>query len=175
MIRYAGMILIAASCTAGGFFFSDRIKYRLRQIESFIHFFENIIGYIETYNYPVEKIFITYQAKNNGHGKNTGFFLEKLIKNGRVDGIYKNPWETSLRECADEGLIFFTDEELGVIKGFGERLGDGRAEEQAAHMKLYYGKLKKIYEKASERELNLARLYRWSGGLTGIFVCILLM
>jgi len=169
MVRYAGMILIAASCTAGGFLFSDKIKYRLRQLEDFIKFFDSIIKYIDIYKYPVEKIFTIYQDKN------LEFFLDKLVKNGRIDGVYKNPWEISVQECAGEGLIYFKDEELSVIKEFGARLGIGRAEEQTAYLSLYSEKLKKIYANACEQELNSAKLYRWSGGLIGIFICILLL
>ena len=169
MIRYAGMALIAISCTVGGFFFSGKIKYRIEQIEHFLNFFDSIITGIEVYKYPVERIFASYSNKN------LEFFTDKLIKNGRIDGVYKNPWEISLNECIDEGLLFFKDEEFDIIKEFGMKLGDGRAEEQAAHMNLYAEKLKNIYDASREREMNMATLYRWSGGLIGIFICILLM
>jgi stage III sporulation protein AB len=170
MLKYAGMILIALSCTAGGFIFSNNIKNRLKQIEDFIKFFDSIINYIDKYKYPVEKIFTVYNDKN------LEFFLSRLVKNGRVDGVFKNPWESSLQECADEGLIYFKDEEFKIIKEFGARLGIGRAEEQISRMKSYSDKIKNIYDgKAVEQELNLAKLYRWSGGLAGIFICILLL
>lgn len=169
MIKYAGMILIAASCTAGGFLFSGNIKYRLKQLEQFINFFAHIIEYIKIYKYPVEKIFTGYQNKD------LEFFLDKLAKNGRIDGVYKNPWEISLQECADEGLVFFKEDEFNLIKEFGARLGIGRAEEQIYHMNLYAGKLKEIYADESKQALNLAKLYSWSGGLVGIFICILLL
>jgi len=132
-------------------------------------FFDNIIKYIKIYKYPVEKIFVVY------HDKDLEFFLDKLKKNGRIDGIYKNPWEISLQECKDEGLIFFKDKEYKIIKEFGTRLGIGRAEEQLTHMNLHAGKLKELYKNESVRELNLAKLYRWSGGLVGLFICILLI
>ena len=169
MIKYAGMILIAVLCTACGFLFSDNIKYKQKQLENFIKFFDNIIKYIKIYKYPVEKIFAVY------HDEGLEFFLDKLKKNGRINGIYKNPWEISLQECRDEGLIFFKNEEFKIIKEFGARLGTGRAEEQLAHMNLYADKLKKIYKEESVGELNLAKLYRWSGGLIGLFICILLI
>ena len=169
MIKYAGMILIAAACTAGGFFLSNNIKHRLRQTEKFMSFFDNIIKYIDIYKYRIEKIFNIYDDKE------LDFFLDKLRKNGRIDGIYKNPWEVSLQECRGEGLIFFKDGEYEIIKEFGVRLGIGRAEEQIAHMNLYAGKLRELHKSEHERELNLAKLYRWSGGLIGLFICILLI
>ena len=169
MIKYAGMVLIAVSCTGCGFLFSYNIKYKLRHIEVFIKFFDNIIKYIRIYKYPVEKIFAVY------HDEDIKFFLDKLNKNGRVDGIYKNPWEITLQECRDEGLIFFKDKEYKIIKEFGARLGIGRAEEQITHLYLYAGKLKELYKKENERDLNLAELCRWSGGLAGLLICILLI
>lgn len=169
MIKYAGMILIAVSCTAGGFLFSGNIKSRLKQLEHFIKFFDNIIEYIKIYKYPIEKIFTVYQNKD------LEFFLDKLAKNGRIDGVYKNPWERTLQECADEGLIFFKEDEFNIIKEFGARLGIGRAEEQIYHMNLYVEKLREIYKDESKQALNLAKLYSWSGGLIGIFICILLL
>jgi len=169
MIRYAGMILIAVSCTAGGFFFSGKIKYRIEQVEHFLNFFDSIITGIEVYKYPVEKIFAAYRNKD------LEFFTDRLMQNGRIHGVYKNPWEVSLKECADGGFLFLKHEEFDIVKDFGAKLGEGRAEEQAAHMNLYAGKLKALYKGSYERELNLATLYRWSGGLIGIFICILLI
>ena len=169
MLKYTGMILIAVSCTGCGFLFSNNIKYKLKQLEIFIKFFDNIIKYISEYKYTVEKIFKIYQDDE------LRFFLDKLEKNGRVDGIYKNPWEISLLECRDEGLIYLKDKEYKIIREFGSRLGTGRAEEQLTHLNIYAGKLREIYESERERELNLAKLYRWSGGLVGLFICILLI
>jgi stage III sporulation protein AB len=170
MIKYIGMILIAVSCTAGGFFFSDRIKIRLKRIESFIQFFDYIIKHIEIYKYPVERIFADY---TDGNLKTCGF-LDKLAHNGRVNGVYANPWEISLEECRNEGHIFFKNEEFDIIKEFGSKLGAGRAEEQISHMNIYKDKLSSLYEEERERELNTSKLYKIAGGLVGAFLCILL-
>lgn len=170
MIKYIGMVLIAVSCTAGGFMFSSKINLKLKQIESFVRFFDYIIKYINIYKYPIEKIFIIYSDTDL---ENCGF-LNKLVKNGRVNGVYINPWETSLEECKNDGLIFFTEEEFNIIKEFGSKLGCGRAEEQLYHMNLYKDKLVKLYEDAHVKDLNRAKFYKISGGLLGIFICILL-
>ena len=170
MIKYIGMVLVAASCTAGGFVFSGRIRLRLKQIESFIKFFDYIIKYIDIYKYPVERIFAVY---SDGNLQDCGF-LEKLAKNGRVNGLYANPWETSLEECRTEGLVFFRDEEYEIIKEFGSKLGSGRADEQICHMNLYREKLSKLYEEEREKDLNASKLCKISGMLAGIFLCILL-
>ena len=169
MIRYAGMILIAAACTACGFIFSGNIRQRLRQLEIFIKFFDEIIKYVEIYKYPVEKIFNIYDESE------LNFFIDKLRKHGRIDGVYKNPWLIALQECKDKGLIFFKEQELNIMKKFGACLGVGRAEEQLVQLNLYADKLKEIYANESERELNHAKLYRWSGGLVGLLICILLI
>jgi len=170
MIKYIGMILIMISCTAGGFLFSDRIKIRLKRIDSFIRFFDYIIKHIEVYKYPVERIFANY---SDGNLKNCGF-LDKLAQNGRVNGVYANPWEISLEECKAEGSIFLKGEEFDIIKEFGSKLGAGRAEEQIYHMNLYKDKLNKLYEDERGKELNTSKLYKIAGGLVGIFLCILL-
>jgi len=171
MIKYTGMILIAVSCTAGGFLFSGNIKSRLKQIEGFIRFFDYIIKYIDIYKYPVEKIFAAY---SDDVLENCGF-LDKLAKNGRVNGLYMNPWEISLDECKNEGLIFFKDEEFDIIKGFGSKLGTGRADEQLYHMNLYSDRLNKLYEEEYTKEINRSKLYKISGGLVGIFICVLML
>ena len=170
MIKYMGMILVAVSCTAGGFLFSDRINSRLKQLESFIRFFDYIIKYIDIYKYPVEKIFIGYSDNNL---ENCGF-LDKLVKNGRINGMYANPWEISLEQCKNEGFIFFKDEEFNLIKEFGSRLGSGRADDQIFHMNLYREKLSKLYDGEREKEINNSKLYKISGGLLGIFLCVLM-
>ena len=170
MIKYIGMALIAVSCTAGGFLFSNKINLKLKQIESFICFFDYIIKHINIYKYPVEKIFAVYSDNNL---ENCGF-LNKLAKNGRTNGIYTNPWEVSLEECKTEGLIFFTNEEYNIIKEFGSKLGCGYADDQIYHMNLYRDKLNKLYEEEYVKETNRAKLYKLSGGLIGIFICILL-
>ena len=172
MIKYIGMVLIAISCTAGGFMFSDRIKLRLKQIESFLRFFDYIIKYIDTYKYPVERIFAEY-SDSDASLKSCGF-LDKLLKNGRVNGVYTNPWENSLDQCKNEGLIFFKDEEFEIIKEFGSKLGSGRADDQICHMNLYREKLNKLYEEEYAKEINRSKLYRISGGLLGIFICVLI-
>ena len=170
MLKYIGMIFIAVSCTAGGFFFSDRIKLRLNQTESFIRFFDYIIKHIDIYKYPVEKIFIGY---SDDVLENCGF-LYKLAKNGRVNGLFANPWENSLEECKNEGLIFFKDEEYEIIKEFGAKLGSGRADEQLNHMNLYRDKLNELYNKERDKETNTSKMYKISGGLLGIFLCVLM-
>ena len=164
------MALIAASCTAGGFLFSDKISLKLKQLESFICFFDYIIEHINIYKYPVEKIFAVYSDNNL---ENCGF-LNKLAKNGRMNGIYTNPWETSLDECKNEGLIFFSDEEFNIIKEFGSKLGQGSADDQIYHMNLYREKLSGLYNEEYTKELSRVKLYKLSGGLIGIFICILL-
>lgn len=171
MIKYVGMVLIAVSCTAGGILLSDRINLRLKQLESFILFFDYIIKYIDIYKYPVEKIFIGYSDNNL---ENCGF-LNKLAKNGRINGLYANPWEISLEECKNEGLIFFKDEEFDIIKGFGSKLGNGRADEQICHMNLYREKLSRLYDEELDKEMNTSKLYKISGGLLGIFLCVLMI
>ena len=174
MIKYIGMLLVAVSCTAGGFMFSDRIKLRLKQIESFLRFFDYIIKYIDIYKYPIEKIFKDYyDTDSNGSLKSCGF-LDKLKKNGRVKGLYANPWEISLDECKNEGLIFLKSEEFKIIKEFGSKLGSGRADAQTEHMNLYKNKLKKLYDEEYTKEMNSSKLYKVSGGLLGIFLCILM-
>ena len=170
MIKYAGMILIAVSCTAGGVLFSNRISMRLKQIESFIRFFDYIIKYIDIYKYPVERIFIDYSDDSL---ENCGF-LSKLVKNGRVNGLYANPWEISLDECKNEGLVFFKGEEYEIIKEFGSKLGNGRADDQICHMNLYREKLNKLYEDEYAKEMNQSKLYKISGWLLGIFLCVLM-
>jgi stage III sporulation protein AB len=170
MIKYIGMILIAVSCTAGGFFFSDRIKVRLKRIESFIQFFDYIIKRIEIYKYPVEKIFTGY---SDGNLTNCGF-LEKLAQKGRINGIYANPWEISLEECRSEGLISLKKDEFNIIKEFGSKLGTGRAEDQLDHMNLYRDKLDKLYKDEHGKEMNTSKLCKIAGGLVGLFLCVLL-
>ena len=171
MFKYIGMILVAVSCTAGGFLFSNNIKLRLKQIESFIRFFDYIIKYIDIYKYSVERIFTVY---TDDILNNCGF-LDKLVKNGRINGLYANPWEISLNECKNEGLVFFTDEEFDIIKEFGAKLGAGRADEQIVHMNLYREKLSKLYEEEYIKEINKSKLYRISGGLLGVFICVLML
>jgi stage III sporulation protein AB len=170
MIKYIGMILIAISCTAGGFLFSNNIKSRLKQVESFIRFFDYIIKYIDIYKYPVEKIFTAY---SDDVLEKCGF-LDKLAKNGRVNGLYANTWEISLEECKNEGLVFFKDEEFNIIKEFGNKLGSGRADEQISHMNIYREKLNKLYEEEYTKGINQSKLYKISGGLLGIFICVLM-
>jgi len=170
MIKYIGMILIALSCTAGGFLFSNNIKTRLKQTESFIRLFDYIIKYIDIYKYPVEKIFADYA----GADSDVGGFLDKLLKNGRVNGLYANPWEISLEECRNEGLVFFRDEEYKIIKEFGAKLGNGRADDQICHMNIYREKLHKFYEEEYAKEINQSKIYKISGGLLGIFLCVLM-
>jgi len=169
MIKYIGMALIAVSCSAGGFLFSDRIKLKLKQLESFMSFFEFIISHISIYKYPVEKIFAVY----SDDGLEKCGFLDKLVKNGRVNGIYNNPWETSLEQCRGEGLIFFNKEEFNIIKEFGAKLGSGRADGQIYHMELYRDKLRELYDEEYAQEINRAKLYRLSGALIGLFFCVL--
>jgi len=170
MIKYTGMILIAVSCTAGGYLFSNKIKLRLKQIEGFLHFFDYIIKYIDLYKYPVERIFTAY---SDGNLEACGF-LDKLAKNGRVNGLYANPWEISLDECRIEGLVFFKDEEFHIIKEFGAKLGSGHADDQICHMNLYRDKLSKLYGEEYAKEINRSKFYKISGGLLGIFLCVLM-
>ena len=174
MIKYIGMVLLAISCTAGGFMFSDGIKLRLKLIESFLQFFDYIIKYIDISKYPVERIFINYSnLDSNGDLKSCGF-LDKLLKNGRINGVFANPWEISLDECKNEKLIFLKDQEFEIVKEFGSKLGIGWADEQIRRMNLYREKLNKLYEEEYVKELNRSKLYKISGGLLGVFLCILM-
>ena len=167
MIKYAGMALILASCAVCGFLFAADIKRRLSQLEAFVKFFDSAIKYVRVYNYPVKKIFEVY--RDDG----LEFFLERLRADG--DGIYVNPWAASLRECKAEGLLFLKDKEYAIVKGFGEQLGVGRADEQAGRLGIYAGELREIYAGEREQGLNHAKLFRWAGVLVGLLICILLI
>jgi len=173
MIKYTGMILIAVSCTAGGFMFSDKIRLRLKQTESFLRFFDYIIKHIDIYKYPVEKIFTDYSDSDGGCLKSCGF-LDRLLKNGRINGVFTNPWGISLDECRNEKSIFLKGEEYETIKEFGSKLGTSRADEQIYHMNIYRDKLNKLYEEEFAKEINQSKLYKISGGLLGIFLCVLM-
>ena len=167
------MVLIAVSCTAGGFLYSDRIKSRLKQIESFMRFFDYIIKYIDIYKYPVERIFTGYSGLD-GNLEKCGF-SDKLKKNGRINGLYENPWGISLDECKNEGVVFFKPEEFEIIKAFGAKLGTGSSDDQICYMNLYREKLRKLYEEEYAKEINQSKIYKISGGLLGIFLCVLML
>ena len=154
--------------------FSDRIKLKLKQTESFLNFFDYIIKYIEIYKYPVERIFSDYlKSDPDGNLQKCGL-MDKLLKNGRTNGIYANPWGISLDECKNDGLIFLKDEEFLIIKEFGAKLGSGQADAQICHMNLYRDKLDKLYKEEYAKEINYSKLYKISGGLLGIFLCVLM-
>ena len=167
MIKYAGMALVLASCSVCGFLFAADIRRRLSQLEAFVKFFDSVIKYIEVYNYPVKKIFEVYRDDD------LGFFIERLKGSG--DGIYVNPWAAALQECKAEGLLFLKDKEYALVKSFGEQLGVGRADEQAARLGIYAGGLREIYADEREQGLNHAKLFRWAGVLVGLLICILLI
>lgn len=170
-MKLTGMFLIVASCTAGGYAISGRIGLRMKQIAAFLDFFEYIIKCVTFYKYPIEKIFALY---SNPVLDECGF-LGKLAKNGRVNGVYLNPWKASLAECTEGQTLSLKDAEYKIIESFGERLGMGQLDEQAYHMTVCRDKLQNLYKEQNEKAGKDMKLYRLSGGLIGLFVCILLI
>ena len=170
-MKIAGMFLIIISCTAGGYAISEKIRLRIRQIEAFLNFFDYIIKSIAVYKYPIEKIFMLY---SNPTLENCGF-LNKLAKNGRINGVYINPWRASLEECRDEQLLNLKEDEFKIIALFGGRLGIGQLDEQLHHMTVCKDKLRDLYKEQNEKAVKDMKLYRLSGGLIGLFICILLI
>ena len=170
-MKITGMFLIVLSCTSGGYAISRKIGLRIRQIEAFFSFFEYIIKSITVYKYPIEKIFMMY---SNPVLEECGF-LDKLAKNGRINGVYINPWNISLEECREEQTLNLKDDEYKIILFFGERLGIGQLDEQLYHMNLCRDKLRDLYSEQNEKAIKDMKLYRLSGGLIGLFICILLI
>jgi stage III sporulation protein AB len=170
-MKVAGMFFIIISCTAGGYAISSKISLRMRQINGFLDFFEYIIKSITVYKYPIEKIFILY---SNSILEECGF-LGKLAKNGRVNGVYINPWKTSLNECKEDQTLNLKDDAFKIIALFGERLGVGQLDEQLRHMTVCRDKLQNLYKEQNEKAVKDMKLYRLSGGLIGLFICILLI
>lgn len=170
-MKLTGMFLIVASCTAGGFAISGKIGLRMKQIDSFLDFFEYIIKCVTVYRYPIEKIFALY---SNPVLDECGF-LGKLAKNGRINGVYLNPWKISLEECMEEQKLSLKDGEYKIIEFFGDRLGIGQLDEQSHHMTSCRDKLRGLYKEQSEKAGKDMKLYQLSGGLIGLFICILLI
>lgn len=170
-MKIAGMFLVVISCTAGGYAISGKIGLRIRQIEGFLSFFEYIIKSVSVYKYPIEKIFMLY---SNAALEECGF-LSNLAKNGRVNGVYINPWKNSLEECREKQMLVLKDDEFKIISFFGERLGIGQLDEQLYHMTVCKDKLQNLYKSQNEKAVKDMKLYRLSGGLIGLFICILLI
>ena len=143
----------------------------MSQINGFLDFFDYIIKSVTVYKYPIEKIFMLY---SNAVLEECGF-LEKLAKNGRVNGVYINPWKNSLAECREEQSFNLKDDEYKIISFFGERLGIGQLDEQLHHMTVCKDKLQSLYKEQNEKAVKDMKLYRLSGGLIGLFICILLI
>lgn len=82
-------------------------------------------------------------------------------------------WESGVARIRQMNL--FTDEDLGIIRMVGDRMGTSDAADQVKMLRLAAEELGIQEEKSRTRELSEKKLWRYGGFLVGLMITILML
>ena len=172
MLRYAGMVLAMAACTALGVCMGSSLSERarsLRELERLAAMLQREIQYAAT---PLQEAFGVL-AKSS-YGAFARFFSETACamerrKAGTVEDLFKQSAELLLHGTGLSG------EDVRRLVRLGARLGHADAGMQVRTLAFYQEELAQIRARAEEDCRQKAHVYRYLGFLGGCFLVLLLL
>ena len=166
-MKFIGCIFIFLSCSFAGFYKYLSLKKRCSNILEIKHVTENLktqIGFL--------KNDLATAFHDASYGYRVFSLYDKCGKNIANHGIDK-AWEESLTQYAD--TLFFTKDDVLVIKKFSKGLGKSDTESELKKLNLISQMADELYNNASKELSEQGKLYKTSGCAVGILLVLLLI
>jgi stage III sporulation protein AB len=172
IVKIIGCILVIASSTGIGFFFSTEMKCRIEDLKELKKLIGLLRGDIRYANTPLPEAINSITRRHSG--RFDGFFNYVSVKLHELSGLtFSDIWKTATeRELANTSLS--KKDKLHLI-GFGENLGYLDKEMQMNTFDLYISQLEEEITDLSKSVKEKAYLYNSLGIMAGIFITIIMI
>ena len=170
-LKMIGCLLVIASSTAMGFFFSNEMKCRLENLKELKKLIMLLRGDIRYANTPLPEAISAIARRNPGNFK--AFFQSTSQKLQDLSGqTFAEIWKEAVNKELMETSLTKKDK-LHLI-GFGENLGYLDKDMQINTLDLFITQLEDEINETSKTVKEKAYLYNSLGIMAGIFISIVM-
>lgn len=172
VIKVIGCILVIASTTGMGFFFSSEMKGRIADLREFRKLVVLLRGDIRYANTPLPEAISSLARRHNGRFH--AFFEKVSIKLQELSGqTFSEIWKAAVgNEMKDTSLT--KKDKLQLIQ-FGENLGYLDKDMQLNTLDLYISQLEDELTELSKSVKEKSYIYNSLGIMAGIFLTIIML
>ena len=170
MVKGIGILLILATTTLTGRYFSVRAHRRVQELETFTQLFSSIRAQIAYTLTPTLELL--YNLQEDLEFKSFRF-LKQLCDRLEAGAPLQSAWEQSVAAYKTGSAL--QAEELQYIMAFGSAFGSTDKEGQQANCAYYIDRLTETKKAVQSRLPNTTKLCTSLGVLTGLFLGILLL
>ena len=171
-LKIIGAILVIASSTGIGLYFSNLTKGRVTDLKALKRNIFILRGDIRYGNTPLPEAIEALAIRNNDNFKE--FFHGVVLELKKLDGLtFAKIWDKGIKNYLKESYINATDREQ--LNKLGETLGYLDKDMQIKTIDLYIEQLENELEEATRTVKEKTRLYNLLGVLFGIFVTIVMI
>ena len=172
MIKIIGCAVILGASTMAGFIYSERLKYRvfqLNEVERAIHQLQNEITYVHAL---LPDAFKSVAQKSRNPIKELFNKTGELLSGNEYDNVYEAM--NSAMNTIKSGLNLNCDD-INVILDLSKTLGESDIEGQKNMFTLTIGNLKKQIKMSEEFMKKNIKMYRYLGFSFGAMLVIALI
>lgn len=166
MLKIIGFGLIFITTVSLGVHFSDRLKEKVKILNSLEFMFDDILIMVRYKAMTVYDIITELRKKEIS---DTLSFLKKIEFSSEIS--FSGNWSSSI----DETDMPLSVEELNLLKSFGSSLGSSDIEGQISTIELYKHNFIALYKKACNDYEKKSKLYKSLGVISGAFIIIMLI
>lgn len=172
VFKIIGCILIIASTTGTGFFFSNEMKCRIEDLKELRKLIVLLRGDIRYANSPLPEAISSIARRNKGNFE--PFFTEVSKKLHELSGItFPDIWKEAVGKKLYQTSLSKKDKTL--LTRFGENLGYLDKDMQLNTLDLYISQLEEEITESSKTAKEKAYLYNSLGIMAGIFITIIML
>jgi len=171
MIKIIGCMVILCASTMAGFIYSERLKYRvfqLNEIERAIYQLQNEITYVHAL---LPDAFESIASKSKEPINQLFDKTSELLSNNEYENVY---------EAMNNAVIFIksklhlTSDDINVLLDLSKTLGESDIQGQSSMFTLTMANLKKQIKTSEEFMSKNTKMYRYMGFSFGAVLVILL-
>ena len=172
IIKIIGSIMVIASSTGMGFFFSNEIRCRIEDLREFKKLISLLRGDIRYANTPLPEAISSITRRHSG--RYDAFFNHVSLKLQALSGLtFSDIWKAAIeKELVNTSLA--KKDKLHLAQ-FGENLGYLDKEMQMNTLDLYISQLEEEITDLSKTVKEKAYLYNSIGIMAGIFITIIMI
>lgn len=170
MIKFLGLILIAATSSFIGFYLANNLNKRVIFLEKNLLLIDKIQTFIRYNHTPTNQII---NELYNDENLKYLVYIEKCNKTLNKTNDFPKAWKNSIEQSKSELNIDVKD--INILKSIGDVLGSVDVEGQLNDFKLKENLIKQNLKEAVSIKNNYSKMYRSLGILCGVGIAIILV
>lgn len=172
LLKIIGCILIIASSTGMGFFFSNEIKCRVEDLKELKKLISLLRGDIRYANTPLPEAISSIARRH--HGNFQGFFNGVCTQLHELSGLtFSEIWKNAVEKELTNTSLSKADK-LQLAQ-FGDNLGYLDKEMQINTLDLYLSQIEDVIEELTKTAKEKSYLYNSLGIMAGVFISIIML